>query len=170
MEHRSLPSGPTIVDSVANSALYYGLVEHFAAMEVAPESKMAFDTVKANFYGAANYGLDAEMAWFHSNADGSHPPPGAPLRTAPAHVWLLEVLPLAARGLERLNVTAEDIDYYLGIIRHRVETGQTGAVWQMRWLERHPGRDMAALTSAYVEQQRTGEPVSRWSFPGADIT
>jgi hypothetical protein len=168
VEHRSLPSGPTIVDSVANSALYYGLVEYLVALKDPPESEIAFDMVEANFYGAAHYGLDAQITWLHSkNVNGSHHPPGSRLETASAHAWLLEALPFARSGLERLNVAAVDIDYYLGIIRHRVETRQTGAVWQIRWLERHPESDMTALTAAYVEQQRTGEPVSCWSVPGA---
>ena len=70
-------------------------------------------------------------------------------------------MPLARRGLQRLEMNAADIADYLGLIVARVASGRTGAEWQRRFLARH-GSDLAALTVAYLDQQRSGRPVHEW--------
>ncbi|MCA1790766.1 MAG: glutamate--cysteine ligase, partial [Thioalkalivibrio sp.] len=73
------------------------------------------------------------------------------------------LLPHAADGLDRLGIDASERDHLLGIVAARVQSGQTGSIWQQQWVERH-GRDMAALTRAYFAWQRTGRPVHTWSL------
>src|SRR5690606_34669224 len=63
IEHRPLPAGPTILDEVANTALFVGLVE--AIPEAIPDltARLPFDDARANFTAAARYGIDAAMRW-----------------------------------------------------------------------------------------------------------
>jgi hypothetical protein len=75
---------------------------------------------------------------------------------------LSELLPLAQRGLESLEIPETDIADYLGVIQARVSSRQNGAEWQRRWIDRH-GRDMSELTRAYIERQKTDKPVHEWS-------
>jgi hypothetical protein len=154
IEHRTIPAGPTVVDSIANAAFYYGMVEELANLPVAPESMCYFETVETNFYRAAERGLEAEIEWLCSD----EPSP----TTNVQNVVLERLLPAARRGLERLKIHASDAEYYLEIIKRRVKTGQTGAVWQRRWMAKHGQLDTQALTSAYWNQQKTGRPCSEW--------
>jgi hypothetical protein len=74
---------------------------------------------------------------------------------------LNELLPTARRGLLRLGMNPADCDYYLAIVTQRVENNCNGATWQRAFVERH-GRDMRALTAAYLERQQSGAPVHMW--------
>ncbi len=149
IEHRVMPAGPSLPDTMANAALYYGLVHELARLTPAVATVLEFGQCRANFYAAARDGLRAEIVGLNG-------------RRWPIRQWLLEELtPLARRGLQRLDIDAADISDYLGVIAARVETGRTGADWQRRFLARH-GPDLKALTVAYLEQQRRGRPVHEW--------
>jgi gamma-glutamyl:cysteine ligase YbdK (ATP-grasp superfamily) len=149
IEHRVLPGGPTVIDCIANTALFYGLVHALASDDVAPELQLPFATARDNFYSAARDGLDAHIVWL----DG---------RKHPAQGLLLDrLVPLARRGLELLEVDQQDRDRYLGVIRQRVHNGCTGSRWQRAWVARH-GPDMRVLTEAIYERQHVGEPVHDW--------
>ena len=76
---------------------------------------------------------------------------------------LSELLPMARRGLEQLEIDADDIDRYLGIIQLRVDNAQNGAAWQRAYVARH-GKDFAAMTNAYRERQESGIPVHEWDL------
>ncbi|MFO1019851.1 MAG: succinylglutamate desuccinylase/aspartoacylase family protein [Planctomycetales bacterium] len=149
IEHRVMAAGPTLADMTANMAMFYGLVENLAHDPTPPESRLPFEATRENFYRAARFGLDAEVEWIQ----------GAKHRLC--HLILHELLPMAASGLTRLRVDSALIAEWLAIIEARARTGQTGAVWQRRYVERH-GRDFAALTQAYRERQQLGEPVHTW--------
>ena len=151
IEHRVLPAGPTMSDMTANMALFYGLAENLAHESRPPESRLPFDAARANFYRAARHGLDCEVRWL----DGSN----RPLQ----ELTLEELLPRAAQGLEHLGVDAELASRLLAIIEARVRSGQTGAAWQRRFVERH-GMDCAALTKAYRVWQSRDEPVHNWTL------
>ena len=149
IEQRVMPAGPTVIDSIANAAFYYGLVEALAHSEIPPENQLPFATARDNFYAAARDGLEAQITWL----DG---------RKGPAQGLLLDKLvPLAGYGLGLLGIDEADRTRYLSIIRQRVSNACTGASWQCAWLARH-GNDMQALTNAYYERQRRGEPVHDW--------
>ena len=45
----------------------------------------------------------------------------------------------------------------------RLQSGQTGAVWQKKWVERY-GPRWQELTLSYAEHQRSGEPVHSWGL------
>ena len=111
-----------------------------------------FATARDNFYAAARHGLDAHVTW----RDGEK---------GVMRALLQQLLPLARTGLERLEIDRGDIERYLGVIEGRIDTGQTGTTWQRAWVARH-GRDMAALTAAYLERQDSGRPVHAWDLGG----
>ncbi len=151
IEHRVVPGGPTVVDLIADMAFYYGLVQYLATRAEAPEQQISFSRARDNFYLAARHGLDANVTWFEDHK-GS-------LRA----LVLNELLPAARVGAQMLGLDAGDIRRYLGIIEARARSAQTGAVWQRAYAQRH-GRDMQALTAAYVRRHDSGMPVHGWGI------
>jgi hypothetical protein len=150
IEHRVMAAGPTLIDMAANMAVYYGLVESLSTQSVPPEMRLRFGTVRENFYVAACLGLDAEITWL----DGRR----WLLRT----LWQEVLLPLAETGLAILGVNENDADHWLKVIEQRIAAGQTGAVWQRRFLDRH-SIDFPLLTREYRARQQSGQPVHTWS-------
>lgn len=151
IEHRVVPAGPSVADSIANAAFFIGLVHSLATQTVAPEQRLPFAQARDNFYRAARAGLAAEIDWF-DGYKGS-------LRELIQH----QLLALAAQGLDQLNIDHTESQHWLGIISKRVASGQNGASWQRTWVRRHD-RDMAALTESYLEQQETRRPVHEWTL------
>jgi len=157
IEHRSMPSGPSIIDEMANAAFFYGLMTALPGECGEIEKLMTFDDAKNNFFAAARHGLKAQLTW----VDG---------RDYPASTLILDrLLPAAREGLRQAGVDAEDRDRYLDVIAERVERDQTGAQWSLRSLaamDRRSARETRhrALTEAILEQQQSGEPVSRWAL------
>jgi len=149
LEHRVIPAGPTIVDSIANSAFFYGAITALANQYVIPEQQISFVQAKENFYLAAKQGLKGKVVWLSG-------------RSLPVKALLLDyLLPMAKDGLSQLGIVREDIDYYLGIIEQRVISGQNGASWQRSYVDKY-GKDMQALTLAYLHNQQSGKPVHEW--------
>ncbi len=155
IENRILPSGPTIRDEVANAAFWYGLVSGILGEYHDVTQRMAFDDAHANFFAAAQHGLNAQLVWI----DG---------RLEPATRLILDtLLPLARAGLVDSQIDAADADRYLGVVEERVRTGRTGAQWALSSLtgmgDRGPMTErMSALTAATVRRQASGEPVHTW--------
>jgi len=149
IEHRVLPAGPSIPDTIANAALYYGLVHALARLKPPVSAALDFADCRANFYAAARDGLRAEVVWLNGQR--------SPLR----QLLLEALLPLARRGLRALEIDPADVTDYLDLIAARAESGRTGADWQRHFLARH-GPDLAVLTLAYMEQQQGGQPVHEW--------
>lgn len=152
IEHRVIGAGPSVVDTVANAALFWGLVQAIADDDHDWRQEFSFAEARDNFYRCARWGLDAEVLWL----DRQH---------GTAQRLLLDVLlPRARRGLLSLDVDEADVDRYLGIVEARVAADRTGAQWQRRYVEHH-GHDMAALTRAYWRNQESGKPVAEWPWP-----
>jgi len=63
IEARFLPAGPTIVDELANAALFLGLLIALPIEFGDVCDKLAFDDAKTNFFSAARNGLRSQMAW-----------------------------------------------------------------------------------------------------------
>jgi hypothetical protein len=157
VENRLLPAGPTVKDTVANAALFYGLVTALTDQERPVWSQLPFKVAEQGFHEAAVAGIEAEAFW-----------PG--LGTVPVRELLLtHLLPLAHVGLERRGVDSAVIDEYLQIIERRCVTGRNGATWMVDQFDRlhERGSDvddsMRALTRRYVEHMHGGEPVHTWS-------
>lgn len=146
IEHRVMPAGPTLIDMLANAALFYGAIQCLARQ---PICEQPFAVARENFYCAARQGLQASVRW----CDG---------RELSMTQCLHDVLlPFAQSGLQQLGVDCVDAGPLLEIIRRRVETGQNGAAWQRAYIAANPG-DFAGLTARYLEHQRQGNPVHEW--------
>ncbi|MFJ8039941.1 glutamate-cysteine ligase family protein [Kitasatospora sp. NPDC096147] len=164
VENRCLPAGPTVVDTLANAAFYYGLVRVLAEQPRPVWTRLAFEQADENFHHAARYGIDAVLHW---------PKAGRGARgtvSLPATELVLnELLPMARQGLDAWGVEPGDRDRYLGIIEQRCLRRTNGAAWQAATVHRlrdHYGMDrgsaIAAMTRRYMEHSRTGEPVHTW--------
>jgi hypothetical protein len=151
IEHRVLPSGPSVPDLIANAALYLGLVQDLLDEVPAVESRLLFLHAQKGFYSCARHGLAATIPWL----DGTTLPVERILRDS--------LLPRARQGLTRVGIDPPEIDHWLGIIEQRLAVGRTGARWQRAWVARH-GPDMNGLTTAYLEQQSSGRPVHQWDL------
>ena len=152
IEHRVVPSGPTVIDSIANAALFYGLIFALSQEDTDYPQQLPFEVARRNFYAAARQGLAAEIDW-----------PAAGRRIGLQALFEQELLPMAARGLTTLGIDADDIERLMRVVTSRVTSGQTGAVWQRAWVDRH-GADMPALVEAYLERQQAGAPVGEWTI------
>ncbi len=152
IEQRVPSAGPTIKDSIANAAFYFGMVRGLTGLEEAPEQHIPFADARENFYTAARYGLGAQVCWRRN---------GRREEIAIARLIRDELLPLARDGLAQLDIPAAEIEEYLGIIEARADNLQNGAAWQRRWMQRNGG-SMAELVTAYRELQDTNQPVHTW--------
>ncbi len=154
IEHRVLPSGPTVLDEVANAAFFFGLMASLADEYPRIDQVMEFDDAKNNFFAAARHGLGAQFAWIGR-------------KTVTAHDLIVnELLPQARAGLTSHGIHPDDVARYLGVIEERVESQMTGAQWALRSLatmgEAPADVRMRSLTSAIHQHQRSGEPVHKW--------
>jgi gamma-glutamylcysteine synthetase len=117
VENRVLPAGPTMVDTVANAAFYFGLVRSLAQLDEPINRQLSFAAATENFFAAAREGIRAELFW---------PSVGA----VPASELIVRtLLPLAHEGLDAWGIDRRDRDHYLGIIEQRAlkhRTGRTG--------------------------------------------
>ncbi len=155
IENRVLPSGPSVLDEVANTALWLGLMKALPRRIDDVPRVMEFEHAKHNFVTAARHGLAAPLVW----TDGEEIP-------AP-RLLLDRLLPAAAEGLDAAGVTAADRDRYLGVIERRVASGRSGSRWTLFSLgamKDHgtPGERLNALTLATVARQVSGLPVAEW--------
>jgi gamma-glutamyl:cysteine ligase YbdK (ATP-grasp superfamily) len=156
VENRVLPAGPSVADTVANAAFYYGLVRALAEAQRPIWTQMSFATAAENLHAAARHGMEAQLYW-----------PG--LGEAPAAELILRrLLPLARVGLGRWGVSQADADRLLGIVEQRCLTGQTGASWQVAAAGAHAssGADrreaLRLMTQRYIELMHTNQPVHTW--------
>ena len=156
VENRVLPAGPTVVDSIANAAFYYGLVGELAEAERPIWTQMSFSAAASNLTAGARFGLDAEVYW-----------PGVGMVPV-VELTLRRLLPMAARGLARWGIQSADISRLLAIIEQRCVSGVNGAVWQIdsvrRLTEQGIDREEALrlMTQDYIELMNEGEPVHNW--------
>jgi CBS domain-containing protein/gamma-glutamyl:cysteine ligase YbdK (ATP-grasp superfamily) len=149
IENRALPSGPTIVDEVANAAFFTGLMVALPQVYGEIATQMTFDDAKLNFFRAARHGLDAQFQWLDGQSHNA------------AVLILDQLLPLARQGLINAHVASGDIEKYLGVIEERARGGQTGARWVMKSLPAI-GNSASRLTSEILANQKLGQPVHRW--------
>ena len=138
VENRVLPAGPTVVDTIANAAFWYGLVRGLAELDEPIESQLSFSAAQDNFFSAATDGIEATLYW---PGVGEVPATELVLRT---------LLPLAHTGLDAWRVDRRDRDHYLGIIEQRCLKRRNGATWQVDAYRGHvaAGTDRAAALEA----------------------
>lgn len=162
IENRILPSGPTPVDEIANSAFWIGLMIGMQDLYGDVRKHIAFDDARMNFLAAARMGLAASFTWM----DG---------HTLPAQPLVCDMLiPIAREGLAKAGVDSGDAERYLSVIHDRVASGRTGSCWLIQSFEAmkkdasKPGERLNALVGATLARQKTGEPVSTWPLARLD--
>ena len=161
IENRALPSGPSVIDEVANAAFWLGMMKSFGDHYPNMTEKMEFDHAKGNFISAARNGLETEFSWINGKKIGA------------CELIKKELLPIAREGLEKAKVNKEDIDKYLGVIEARNEKTQTGTRWM---IDSHIGlmkdgtREEAciALTAAMARNQKNKIPIHEWELATMD--
>ncbi|RMH10802.1 MAG: CBS domain-containing protein [Planctomycetota bacterium] len=160
IENRLLGAGPTILDEMANAALWFGLMAGLPSVVPELTDRLDFDDAKGNFVAAAKQGLTAQFTWL----DG---------KVIPARSLLLdELIPIARAGLVDSGVDSEDVEKYLSVMHDRVDRGQTGAQWMLSSVARMRGKGtraerLCALTAATGGRQDKGHPVHEWEL--ADV-
>jgi CBS domain-containing protein/gamma-glutamylcysteine synthetase len=159
IENRVIPSGPTVLDEMANAAFFFGMMTGMAAKFDDIRKVLLFDDVKANFLAAARDGIRAQMNWFND-------------QHLPAKKLILQqLLPLAREGLQEAGIDQDDIDRYLGVLEKRVTLRRTGARWSLESLHNMGERGtldqrLRCLVSSMVSQQSSGKPISEWELAG----
>ncbi len=155
VENRLLAAGPTVADTVANAAFYFGLVRALAESERPLWSQMSFSAAEENFHVAARQGIDAQIYW-----------PGVGQVRA-TELVLRRLLPMAHQGLESWGASSEETDRLLGIIEQRCLLGTNGAEWFVDRMRRAGDSDRYdALRSTLLEYTRgmhSNEPVHTWT-------
>jgi hypothetical protein len=158
IEFRSLPSGPTPVDMMANAAFHVGLTIGMSHRVDALLPAFPFRYADYNFYRSAQSSLDAELLWPTLK------------ETSPREIGASDLcrvmLPVADEGLAEIGVDEFERDRLLGIIRDRLDTGITPARWQRETLHDMGDipRDIAMrhLVEAYLDRINDYRPVTEW--------
>lgn len=159
VENRVLPAGPTVVDTLANAAFYYGCLVELARDDRPIWSRMSFSAAHKNFDAGARDGVAATFYW---PGYGELPWDELILR---------ELLPLARTGLASLGVADDVAGRYLDIVQARCTLGRNGAWWQTETVARLEAGGMsreAALTEMtrrYAVGMHSNEPVHTWELP-----
>ena len=159
VENRVLPAGPTVVDTCANAAFYFGLVRALAEDERPIWSQMSFSAAEENFHAGARHGIDAEVFW-----------PGVGTVQA-TELVLRRLLPLASSGLDSWGVAPQARDRLLGIVEQRCLTNRNGAQWQsdvfhQLYTRGSHGRRQALreMLGRYRDQMHKNLPVHEWDY------
>jgi hypothetical protein len=154
VENRLLAAGPTVADTMANAAFYFGLVRAVAESERPLWSQMSFSAAEENFHVAAQQGVEAQIYW-----------PGVGQVRA-TELILRRLLPMAHEGLDTWGAAPEERDRLLGIIEQRCLTGVTGAEWFVRRMKQRSDLERYAALRAtlleYRDGMHTNEPVHTW--------
>jgi gamma-glutamyl:cysteine ligase YbdK (ATP-grasp superfamily) len=151
IEQRAMAPGPTPADTLANLAFHFGLTASLATEPDPPEARIDPATAHANLLAVARGGMNAEIAWLDRER--------MPLRT----LAIVELIERAYEGLHQLGVDEKVAQRNLSLIERRVANGQTGAVWQRRFVHAH-GRNFGLLVREYAARQLGGAPVHEWNL------
>lgn len=155
IEARFLPSGPTVLDEMANTAFFLGLMAALPNKYGDVSDKMSFDDAKDNFFSAARFGMKSQFVWLDGRGYRAK------------RLIIDELLPIAREGLESFAIESKDIDRYLGVIKERAEIQRTSSGWMLESLSKMDRTAklnvrLRELTAQMKENQRAGEPMHTW--------
>ena len=156
VENRVLAAGPTVVDTMANAAFYFGLVRALAEAERPLWSQMSFSAAEENFHDGGPAGHRGAGLLARRRAGARHRAGAAPAAAAG---------PPGPRGLGRRPTTRRTVPRH-----HRAALP---ARHQRRGVVREPaarrGRRRSSAPEAlrrtlvaYREAMHTNEPVHTW--------
>ena len=158
VENRVLPAGPTVVDTMANGAFYFGLVRALADDERPIWSQMSFSAAEENFHEAARHrhrrrGVLARCRYRARDRAGA---------PTPVCRW-------RSQGLDAWGVDVAVRDRLLGIIEQRCLTSRNGASWQAEEFHRlytkgsHGRKDaLRGMLRRYRDHMHENTPVHEW--------
>ena len=158
IENRVLPSGPTVVDEVANACFWLGLMVGMGNAVPDMRKKMQFVDTRDNFLKAARFGIDTKFTWWNDK------------KISAVDLLTKELLPVAREGLMSRNIDTEDMDKYLNIIEERATSHMTGARWLLRAYTDFSDKTttdeaLTALTSCMIVNQQANKPIHTWEMP-----
>ncbi|MEE9374465.1 MAG: glutamate-cysteine ligase family protein [Saprospiraceae bacterium] len=158
IENRVIPSGPTVIDEVANACFWLGLTIGMADEVKDIRNHMSFEDARDNFGKAARFGIDSKFTWFNDE------------KITCVDLIINKLIPIAIKGLQKRKVDQKDIDLYLGVIRKRAENHMNGARWMLRSysdLIKKTTRDEALtiLTASIIQNQKSNKPGHEWELP-----
>jgi CBS domain-containing protein len=153
IENRYIPSGPTLIDEIANFAFWIGLMVGRPTEFDNMESRMDFREAKSNFVKAARTGKESVMNWMGK-------------MISVRDLIVDDLLPIAHAGLKKVAIEQDDIDRFLGVIEQRAK-GLTGSQWKIRRYRQFTKTmkqddALLALTKTIYESQWDEQPVHLW--------
>lgn len=171
IELRALPAGPSCLDMAANAAFAIGLAYGLKNQSQQIIAMMPFDFADYNFYRAAHQGLEAQLMW----PDWEQ----YKLVQQPVSQLIRRYLPIALQGLLELGINKDEAEHYLNIIESRLNTGMTGARWQLNCVEHYQkeyqnqyqqhyqpqvARALACrqMLQDYIRLSKSNQAVSQW--------
>lgn len=158
IENRILPSGPTVLDEVANAAFWLGCMVQMHSEEGDIRDKIGFEDVSDNFSKAAKFGVDTKFTWMRDK------------KVSAVDLAIEELIPRARKGLEMQGIPADDISRYMDVIEERAKDHMNGARWALRSytkLKKETTEDEAltVLTHAMCVNEKSGLPGHKWKTP-----
>jgi CBS domain-containing protein/gamma-glutamylcysteine synthetase len=157
IEARYLPSGPSVLDEMANFAFFLGLMTELPEEFGDIRKYMSFDEAKSNFFNVARHGLNGQI----HGLDGKSRRVG--------RLILEEFLPRARAGLARAGIDEADNQRLLDVIEARVYAEKTGSSWMLSSYtamdpRAKPNVRLRTLTAAMMKYQKSGEPLHEWEL------
>jgi CBS domain-containing protein len=161
IENRYIPSGPTMIDQVANFAFWVGMMKGRTEEYEDIQDRWDFKDTKSNFFRAARYGMASQFVWNNELVSSQN-------------LLLNTFLPMARRGLRKAGIVEEDIDKYLKVIENRINR-RNGATWLvdsyrnlLKTKKKNEARQV--LTAHLYLNQEKDIPVSEWELVAPDAT
>lgn len=158
IENRVIPSGPTVIDEMANAAFWIGTMMGLNEKIEDVTQRISWEDVRDNFGKVARFGIDTQLNWFDDK------------KISTIDLIMDHLLPTAESGLRNAKVDEKDIKRYLGVIEERTKLHMNGARWMLRsytHLMKQGNQDesLCALTAAIMENQKTNKPGHTWDLP-----
>ena len=156
LENRVLHAGPSVIETLADAAFYYGTVKSLADADRPLWTQMSYDAAIENLHSAARSGFDSRLYW---------PEVGW---VTPQELVLRRLLPMADAGLAAYGVDTAVRERYLGVIEARCLSKRSGSVWQRESVAaRERAGDsretaLAGMLADYVQLMDEGKPVHTW--------
>lgn len=154
IENRYIPTGPTLIDEVANVAFWVGLMKAMPEAYRDLPKKMNFKSARQNFYKAAKHGLNTQFEWFDKTYSAKS-------------LLLKELIPMAEKGLKSCGIPDDEINVFIDIVKCRVKKNKTGSAWMSKnynRLKKHFTKRRTAyfLTQQMLKNQKKDVPVYQW--------
>jgi len=156
IENRYIPSGPSIVDEIANALFWVGVMQGMPDAYKKIWKIMPFNDARGNFINAARTGINTYFNWFGEGISAKR-------------LIKKVLIPMARKGLKKSKIHSKDIKYYLNIIEKRVDKDITGSKWLIRSkrkLRKDVSIDVAnlLLVCNMYKNQQSNKPIHEWKL------